>query len=120
MQRKGGLGRGLDALFNDNSSDEQLAVNLRISEIEPNRLQPRKNFDEKALEELSESILLYGMLQPLLVRPKPNGGYEIVAGERRFRAARMALLETVPAIVRNINDTEILEYALVENLQRED
>ena len=120
MQRKGGLGRGLDALFNDNSGEEQIAITLRLSEIEPNRLQPRKDFDEKAIEELSESSALYGVLQPLLVRPNPNGGFEIVAGERRWRASRLAGLETVPAIVKNINDTEILEIALVENLQRED
>lgn len=120
MQRKGGLGRGLDALFNDNSGEEQIAITLRLSEIEPNRLQPRKDFDEKAIAELSESIAIYGVLQPLLVRPNPNGGYEIVAGERRWRASRLAGLETVPAIVRHINDTEILEVALVENLQRED
>ena len=77
MQRKGGLGRGLDALFNDNSGEEQIAITLRLSEIEPNRLQPRKDFDEKAIEELSESISIYGVLQPLLVRPNPNGGYAL-------------------------------------------
>ena len=117
MQRKSGLGRGLDALFNDNASDEKLAVSLKLTEIEPNRLQPRKDFDEKAIEELSDSIAEYGGLQPLL---KLGGGYEIIAGERRWRASRLAGLESVPAIIREINDTEILELALVENLQRED
>lgn len=90
--RKGGLGKGLDALFIDNTTDNG-AVTLRISEIEPNRSQPRKEFDESALADLADSIREHGVIQPLLVRPLPTGGYQLVAGERRWRASRMAGLE---------------------------
>lgn len=118
--KKGGLGRGLDALFTDNATSEHQPVELRLSEIEPNRAQPRKDFDENALQELADSIVRYGVLQPLLVRPMAMGIYQLVAGERRWRAARMAGLDKVPAIIRDMDDTETMEIALIENLQRED
>ena len=90
-KKLGGLGKGLNAIFIENDSeDNNGSVTLKISEIEPNRSQPRKEFDEKALSELAESISKHGLLQPLLVRPLPLGGYQIVAGERRYRACRMA------------------------------
>lgn len=121
VKRKGGLGKGLDAIFAENDTDsENTAVTLKVSEIEPNRGQPRKDFDEKAMAELADSIAQHGVLQPLLVRPIPGGGYRIVAGERRWRAARMAGVIEVPAVVREMSDTEVMEFALIENLQRED
>ena len=117
--KKGGLGRGLDAIFAENTQESGSgAVMLRISELEPNREQPRKDFDEKAMAELADSISQHGVLQPLLVRPIFGGGYQIVAGERRWRAARMAGLSEVPAMVREMNDGEVMELALIENLQR--
>ena len=119
--KTGGLGRGLDAIFAENTQESGSgAVMLRISELEPNREQPRKDFDEKAMAELADSISQHGVLQPLLVRPIFGGGYQIVAGERRWRAARMAGLSEVPAMVREMNDGEVMELALIENLQRED
>lgn len=119
--RKGGLGKGLDALFADNSTDDSnSAVTLKITEIEPNRDQPRKDFDHEALEKLSESIAMHGIIQPLLVRPLTNGMYQIVAGERRWRAANMAGVREVPVIIRDLSDKEVSELALIENLQRED
>lgn len=120
-KKLGGLGKGLNTIFIENDSeDENSSVTLRISEIEPNRSQPRKEFDEKALSELAESISQHGLLQPLLVRPLALGGYQIVAGERRYRACRMAGLTEVPVIIRELSDTETMEIALIENLQRED
>lgn len=120
MARKSGLGRGLDSLFTENSTDTKEAVEVRLSEIEPNRDQPRKHFDETALAELSESIKRHGLIQPLLVRPLTCGGYQIVAGERRWRASRMAGLSSVPVVIRELSDKETMEIALIENLQRED
>lgn len=120
MARKSGLGRGLDSLFTENSTDTKEAVEVRLSEIEPNRDQPRKHFDETALAELSESIKRHGLIQPLLVRPLTGGGYQIVAGERRWRASRMAGLSSVPVVIRELSDKETMEIALIENLQRED
>ncbi len=117
--RKGGLGKGLDALFIDNTTDNG-AVTLRISEIEPNRSQPRKEFDESALADLADSIREHGVIQPLLVRPRPTGGYQLVAGERRWRASRMAGLGEVPVVIRELSDHEAMELALIENLQRQD
>lgn len=120
-KKLGGLGKGLNAIFIENDSeDTNSTITLRISEIEPNRSQPRKEFDEKALAELAESISQHGLLQPLLVRPLTLGGYQIVAGERRYRACRMAGLTEVPVIIRELSDTETMEIALIENLQRED
>ena len=119
--KKGGLGRGLDALFAENAVEEHgKTVSLRISEIEPNREQPRKQFDEEALSDLAGSIAEHGVLQPLLVRPLPGGGYQLVAGERRWRASRMAGLTEVPVVIREMTDQEAAELALIENLQRQD
>lgn len=122
MAKKGGLGRGMEALFLDNSATENgtSAVKLGINEIEPNRDQPRKLFDEKALEELAKSIEQNGVIQPLLVRPVSDGSYQLIAGERRWRAARMAGLTEVPVTVREMTDEEASVAALIENLQRED
>ena len=120
-KKLGGLGKGLSAIFIENDNEESNgAVSLKISEIEPNRAQPRKDFDEAALSELAESIARHGLLQPILVRPLTLGGYEIVAGERRYRAARMAGLTEVPVIIRELSESETMELALIENLQRED
>ena len=121
--KKGGLGRGLDALFADNSVEENSsasAVKLSLNEIEPNKDQPRKTFDEKALSELADSIAQHGVIQPLLGRPMPEGSYQLVAGERRWRAARRAGLSEVPVVIREMSDSEMMELALIENLQRED
>lgn len=118
-KKKGGLGKGLDALFMDNTT-ESGPVTLRISEIEPNRDQPRKEFDESALADLADSIREHGVIQPLLVRPMPTGGYQLVAGERRWRASRMAGLSEVPVVIRELTDHETMELALIENLQRQD
>ena len=144
--KKSGLGRGLDALFPEKTvqskpktvktvkeekkvavdtkkSSQQEASNgermMKISMIEPNREQPRKKFDEDALQELSESIKQYGILQPLLVSDKKDY-YEIVAGERRWRAAKMAGLKEVPVVVKEFSTQEIVEISLIENIQRED
>lgn len=119
--KKGGLGRGLDAIFMDNESeDRNSTVKLKLSDIEPNRNQPRKEFNEEALAELADSISQHGVLQPLLVRPLPDGGYQIVAGERRWRACRMAGISEVPAVIRELTESQVMELALIENLQRED
>lgn len=118
--KRGGLGKGLDALFMDNNAGDGGTMNIRIAEIEPNRDQPRRHFDEAALAELADSIQQHGVLQPLVVRPLLGGGYQIIAGERRWRASRMAGLSEVPAIVRELTDAEVMEIALIENLQRED
>ena len=121
-KNKGGLGKGLDALFMDNSMEEESksVVKLKLNDIEPNREQPRKSFDEEALEELANSISTHGVIQPLLVRPLADGGYQLIAGERRWRASRMAGLTEVPVVIREMSDSEAMELALVENLQRED
>lgn len=118
----GGLGKGLDLIFKENNiKDLDYEVcTIRISDIEPNRKQPRVTFDEKALSELADSIVNNGVLQPLLVRPIEGERYQIVAGERRWRASRMAGLTEVPVIIKDIEDIESMEIALIENLQRED
>ena len=119
--KKGGLGKGLSEIFMQNESEDQNStVTLKISEIEPNKKQPRHDFDPETLKELSESIEQHGVIQPLVVRPLFDGGYEIVAGERRFRAARMAGLTEVPVVIRELTDSQSMELALIENLQRED
>lgn len=118
---KPGLGKGLDLLIPANeevTEEAKDAVFLKINEVEPNRNQPRKQFNEEALTELSESIKLHGVIQPILVR-KQEGYYEIIAGERRWRAARMAGLSEVPVIIREYTDKEVSEIALIENIQRE-
>lgn len=119
MAKKGGLGKGVDALFFDNAVEETTAT-LPLDEIEPNREQPRKVFDEAALAELADSVRAHGILQPLLVRPQADGSYRLVAGERRYRAARLAGLREVPVTVREMTDEEESVFALIENLQRED
>lgn len=119
--KKGGLGKGLDAIFAENDTeDRNTTVALKLNEIEPNRTQPRKDFNDEALAELADSIAQHGVLQPLLVRPLMGGGYQIVAGERRWRAARMAGISEVPVVIRELSDGEVMELALIENLQRED
>ena len=120
-KKQSGLGKGLGALMMENSYDDSLSTStLAVNDIIPNRDQPRKTFDEAALEELAESIKQHGILQPLLVRPLPAGGYQLVAGERRWRAARIAKLSEVPVIIKELSDTEAMELAIIENLQRED
>ena len=119
--KRSGLGKGLDSLFNDNIIEENESTRtLRISELEPNRDQPRKEFDPAALAELADSIAAVGVIQPLIVRPIQGGGYQIVAGERRWRAAQSAGLTEVPVVIRDLSDKEVDEIALIENLQRED
>ena len=119
-KKKAGLGKGLDALFIDNSTEENGDKLVNINDIEPNREQPRKFFDEEALKELADSIAMHGVIQPLLVRPLSDGGYQLIAGERRWRASRMAGLSQVPVVVKEMTDEEAMELALIENLQRED
>lgn len=117
----GGLGRGLDALFAQNTLEDGVStVTLPLDEIIPNKEQPRKQFDEEALADLSASIAQHGVLQPLLVRPMPDGTYQLVAGERRWRASRMAGLTEVPVVIRDMDEQQAAELALIENLQRED
>lgn len=120
--KKSGLGKGFDALFADNFVEESSAspVKLKIMDIEPNREQPRKLFEDSALAELADSIAQHGVIQPLLVRPLVDGSYQLVAGERRWRAARMAGLTEVPVVIKELSDSETVELAMVENLQRED
>lgn len=116
---KKGLGSGLDTLFMDNTNDIQVKKTLRTSEIEPNRDQPRKVFSDEAIAALADSIREYGVLQPILVRPLGTGMYQIVAGERRWRAARMLGLDEVPVNIKELSDLEAMQIAIVENLQRE-
>ena len=118
--KKGGLGRGLESLFNENATDTDGAVKLNINDIEPNRGQPRKDFDETALSELADSIAQHGLIQPIVVKPTTQGRYSIIAGERRWRACRMAGLNEVPVIIKDTDDQTLMEIALIENLQRED
>ena len=115
-----GLGKGLTALFEENDTLSGAAELLPILDIEPNADQPRKRFDDEAMAELTASIAAHGVLQPILVRPLTNGGYKLVAGERRWRAARAAGLSEIPAVVREMSDKEADELAIIENLQRED
>lgn len=117
---KRGLGKGLEALFADNDTADVSVSTLAIGEIEPNQEQPRKEFSPEALSQLAESIKEHGILQPLVVRPRPNGRYQIVAGERRWRASRIAGLAELPVIIRELTDEEAFEIALVENLVRSD
>ncbi len=122
VKKKSGLGKGLDAIFAENDTETGLSstIMLRLDEIEPNRAQPRKEFSEEALTELADSIAQHGIIQPLLVRPLMDGGYQIVAGERRWRASRRAGLSEIPVIVKELTDNQVMELALIENLQRED
>ncbi len=116
---KGGLGAGLDTLFSDNSSDIQVKKTLRTAEIEPNRDQPRKAFSDEAITTLADSIREHGMLLPILVRPLGSGGIQIVAGLRRWRAARMLGLDEEPVNIRELSDLQTMQIAIIENLQRE-
>lgn len=122
--KKKGLGKGLDALFEDNSYDLEPQGGgetlIRLSQIEPDKNQPRKFFDEAALEELAASIKEHGLIQPIIVSPLEDDRYRIIAGERRWRACRLAGLEEIPALVREYTAQEISEVSLIENLQRED
>lgn len=118
--KKGGLGRGLDSLFDENAADAGGAVEVNINDIEPNRGQPRKDFDEKALSELADSIAQHGLIQPIVVKPTVDGRYSIIAGERRWRACRLAGLNEVPVIIKDADERTLMEIALIENLQRED
>lgn len=118
---KRGLGRGLDALIPQLSvSDEDAVASVDIRDLRPNPYQPRRVFNEEKLEELSNSIREHGIIQPLIVRKSEIRGFDIVAGERRFRAAKLAGLQVVPAVIRDLSDVLLMEIALIENLQRED
>jgi len=124
MALKRGLGRGIDAIFEENGAtfptEKGMVKEIRISDIEPNKEQPRKNFDDEAIASLSESIAANGVLQPIIVKAMDNGRYKIIAGERRWRAAKMAGLKEIPAVISELEDEKIMEVALIENLQRED
>ena len=121
---KKGLGRGLEAVFEENLVDLEdsgkVETTLRLSQIEPDKNQPRKNFDEEALEQLASSIKEHGLIQPIIVVPIEDDRYRIIAGERRWRACRMAGLEEIPVLIREYTPQEISEVSLIENLQRED
>ena len=121
-QKKSGLGRGLDALFSNSlmDSDDSSVIMVPISSIVPNPRQPRTRFTDEELAELTESIREHGIIQPLIVNDQVEGKYTLIAGERRLRAAQMAGLNSVPAITRQADDRELLELALIENIQRED
>ncbi len=121
---KKGLGKGLDALFADNlvelEESKRADTVLRLSQIEPDKNQPRKHFEEDAMEQLASSIKAHGLIQPIIVTPIDSDRYRIIAGERRWRACRMAGLEEVPVLIREYSPQEISEISLIENLQRED
>ena len=126
-KNKKGLGRGLMSLFGDQPANlekktepNNTYLSISISDLEPNKFQPRKHFDEKKIEELAQSIKKNGLIQPIAVRPGKNNAYEIIAGERRWLAAQKAGLHDVPVIVIKLNDIQSLELAIIENIQRED
>ena len=122
MAKKSGLGRGLDYIFDDNSLEAEASggvTSLRISEVEPKSDQPRKNFDNEALSQLADSIAANGVLQPILVRQAESGFYQIIAGERRWRASKLAGLTEIPAIIMEADELRTAQIALIENLQRE-
>lgn len=121
-KKHGGLGRGIEALFEDEpqiEDNEEEIQDLNLGDIRPNPYQPRKNFDDKSLKELADSIKENGVFQPIIVRQSVKG-YEIIAGERRFRASKLAKKTTIPAIVRDFSESQMMEVAVLENLQRED
>ena len=123
MAKRNALGRGLDSLISlgDIRTDGSSAISdIEISRISPNPDQPRRTFDEESLEELAASIRELGVVQPLTLRLSDDGDYQIIAGERRWRAAKIAGLHSVPAYVRTVSDSEMTEMALIENIQRED
>lgn len=116
-----GLGKGLDLIFMENNMEsENTPVTLNLDELEANVNQPRTEFNDESLKELADSVAKHGIIQPIVVKPLSSGKYRIIAGERRYRAAKMAGLKEVPVIVKDISDVQIMELALVENLQRED
>ena len=119
---KKGLGKGLDSLFGgiDTASNGETVVELKISEVEPDRAQPRRDFDEVKLAELASSIREHGVITPIIVKKLETGFYQIVAGERRWRASKLAELKTIPAIVRDMDKAQLYEIAMIENLQRQD
>ena len=118
--KSSGLGKGLDLIFMENNPEnENIPVTLKISELEANKDQPRINFNDDSLKELASSIASHGLIQPIVVKPLASGKYKIIAGERRFRACKMAGVTEAPVIIKDINDAEIMELALIENLQRE-
>ena len=125
-KKNSGLGRGLDAIFLENTIEsenvkkENQVSNLKISLVDPKSDQPRKTFDKEALEELADSIIRNGLLQPILVREYGEGRYQIIAGERRFRASKIAGLSEIPAIILDKDDRKVAEISLIENIQRED
>lgn len=126
-KKRKGLGQGINALFPEEAlleeetlSGEEKVEKIPVSEIRPNPYQPRQQFDQEALEELAESIRQNGVLQPIIVRKSSAKGYELVAGERRHRASILAGIDTIPAIVRELNEEFMIRYAILENLQRED
>lgn len=127
---KKGLGKGLGSLFSESDIEEVTSsdsgkikegdiTNIKISLIEPNKKQPRRHFDNEKIEALADSIKEHGLIQPIIITPSDNGSYKIVAGERRWRAAKKANLKEIPAVVRSYNEEEVAEIALIENLQRE-
>ncbi|MGC6769008.1 ParB/RepB/Spo0J family partition protein [Enterococcus sp. LJL51] len=126
MSKGKGLGRGIDALFQDFASLEEVdvkkeeVVEISLNDLRPNPYQPRKTFDESSLSELADSIKQSGVFQPIIVRKSTVKGYEIIAGERRFRASKLAEKETIPAIVREFDEEAMMQIAVLENLQRED
>lgn len=139
MSKKKGLGRGLSALLKDNDQDDKLDVDIPVShhvqsapaspangineipvsQIEVNPFQPRTHFDQEAIQELAESIKVHGIIQPITVRKLTSNQYQLIAGERRFHASRLAGLKTIPAYIRSADDQQMLEMALIENIQRE-
>src|SRR3989337_1260739 len=134
MSKKKALGRGLSALLRDNTPEDKLDVDIQspaasplangiaeipIGEIEVNPFQPRTHFDQESLQELSESIKVHGIIQPITVRRLTTNQYQLISGERRFHASRLAGLKTIPAYIRSANDQQMLEMALIENIQRE-
>ena len=120
MARKQGLGRGLNNIFEENDVEKKSGVTmLRIYDVEPRQDQPRKQFDQAALDELTSSVTIHGVLQPILVRPGSLGMYEIIAGERRWRAAKQAGLAEIPVLIMEADDLKAAEVALIENIQRE-
>ena len=120
-QKLGGLGKGLDMIFMENNIESENApILLKLEEIEPNLNQPRVNFDDEKIKELADSISVHGLISPIIVKPMASGKYKIIAGERRYRASKIAGLSEVPVLIKDIDDKKIMEIALVENLQRED
>ena len=121
MAKKPAMGRGLEAIFDSNSTESSSGISvIRISDIEANKSQPRKSFDDSSLAELSQSIAVHGVIQPIAVRSAGDGFYKIIAGERRYRAAKMAGLSEIPAIIMELDEKSSAEVAIIENIQRED